>query len=108
MYFLNSGTDKLLLAVMWDQIAVATYLSENLVVLSEELSLKSEAEKLQVLQRMPVIIMKSREVELFVNIQELAFAPDVFDPFIKLDKNYLLKTNNAVFSMLCLGGGTRS
>jgi hypothetical protein len=61
-------------------------LSENLLVSSEELGLKSEAEKLQVLQRMPVIIMKSREIELFVNIHKLAFTPDLFDTFINLDK----------------------
>ena len=61
-------------------------MSENLLVSSEELGLKSEAEKLQVLQRMPVIIMKSREIELFVNIHKLAFTPDLFDTFINSDK----------------------
>ncbi|CAB3978472.1 Hypothetical predicted protein [Paramuricea clavata] len=43
----NSRTEKTLQGSTRDQITIATYLSENLVVSSEELGLKSEAEKLQ-------------------------------------------------------------
>ena len=82
----NSRANKTPRAVKLDQIAIATYLSENVVVSSQELGLNSEVEKQQILLTMPVIIMKSRELELFVNIHEFALTPNFFEAFIYSEK----------------------